>query len=73
MASFEYKRAWCVDCVSWSKAEKEKANSIFHFIMTVLTMGMWSIIWGISCIDKSLKGFRCSKCGSKKLRRKQPN
>jgi len=59
------KSGYCVKCEKVVKIEKEKLNHILHLILTFLSGGIWSLIWG-RLAYKNL--WRCSYCGSKEIR-----
>jgi hypothetical protein len=34
-----------------------------HLILTILTGGLWGVVWAALLIGKSLRPWRCSVCG----------
>ena len=61
----EYKRKWCVHCQKYVRAEKHTPNSFFHFIMILLTCGLWLFIWGVLEFGSMASGYACPWCGGK--------
>ena len=62
----EYKSGFCKKCEQQRKVERPKTNHILHLLLSVITAGIWLIIW----IGVSIKfgGWRCETCGSKKVK-----
>jgi hypothetical protein len=58
----QYKSGFCKQCGEQRKVERKGTNHILHLILSVLTVGVWVIIW----IGTSIKfgGWRCGTCGS---------
>jgi hypothetical protein len=52
----------CPNCGRGVKIEKKGASHIIHFILTILTSGIWLIVWVI-CGIMGTK-WRCLSCGS---------
>jgi hypothetical protein len=44
---------------------KPKINHVLHLILTLVTLGLWSLVWLTLGIISSAKGFRCTQCGTK--------
>lgn len=56
-------RKHCKECASMVMAERPSPSHILHLILTLLTGGLWLIVWlGVSV---RWGGWRCSRCGSK--------
>lgn len=57
-----YKSGFCAQCNQQSKVSRANANHILHLILSVLTAGLWIIVW----IGVAVKfgGWRCETCGS---------
>ncbi|MDA7847863.1 hypothetical protein N8972_00025 [Sulfurospirillum sp.] len=68
----KYSSAYCLDCKKNVKAEKsiKGVNHILHLILSLVTLGVWVIVWffismgNITIGGDKLKGFTCSECGS---------
>jgi len=61
----EYKSAFCKNCDEQRKVARPKTNHILHLLLTIVTAGLWLIIW----IGVAIKfgGWRCDTCGSTKV------
>jgi len=59
------KSGHCKQCKEMRVVRRPGTNHILHLILTVLTAGLWLIVW----IGVSIKfgGWRCSTCGSTKV------
>jgi hypothetical protein len=57
----------CKLCNRQVLIRRKATTHIFHFIMSLLTAGVWIIIW-ILCAVR-IGGWRCTVCGSKASRR----
>lgn len=58
------KRKWCRTCGAYRRFEKEKANHILHLLLTIVTGGLWLIVWIMaSCFGGS--NWSCSVCGGR--------
>jgi hypothetical protein len=56
-------RRFCKDCDQNRLFEKQKPNHILHLILTVLTVGVWFVIWIPLIVISMFKPFRCGECG----------
>jgi hypothetical protein len=65
MAAMEYAAGHCNRCEEPMKVERPGTNHILHLILSVLTFGLWLVIW----IGVAVKfgGWRCSKCGTSRV------
>lgn len=59
------KQAYCQECGENVLVTRKGTNHILHFILSVLTLGVWIPIWILSAIK--VGGWRCNRCGSKKI------
>jgi hypothetical protein len=57
----EISNGFCPKCGRGVKVERKGASHIIHFILTILTSGLWLIIWVI-CGIMGTK-WRCLSCG----------
>jgi hypothetical protein len=44
-------------------AEKQTPNHILHLLMSILTMGVWLIVW--FAVSAFAKPYLCPNCGSR--------
>jgi len=69
------KNLYCKNCQKNVKAtaEEKDINHILHLILSVLTVGIWLIVWiFISLgINKQDNEFNCVECGNKVLTKGQ--
>lgn len=59
----EYSTGFCDHCNDNVKIQRKTPNHIFHFIMSILTCGIWLIVWALIASEK--ESWRCSRCGKK--------
>ena len=53
----------CRQCNRHVVAFRPGANHLVLLLMTLLTAGLWLIIWFMSAVR--IGGWRCSQCGAK--------
>lgn len=61
----QFKSGVCKNCGESRKVERKTANHILHLILSILTAGLWLVVWLLITIQ--IGGWRCSTCGSKKV------
>jgi hypothetical protein len=70
-----YMPAYCKICGENVKAEAQikETNHILHLILSILTGGIWLVIWLLIAVssngEKNIKNYSCTKCGNKKLKK----
>jgi len=52
----------CPDCNEGVLAQRSGVNHILHLLLTIVTGGLWLIVWILISIFH-FGGWRCSKCG----------
>lgn len=55
---------YCLVCNRQSMFQKQKINHVLHFVLTLFTLGLWSLVWITLLIVNSAKPKRCASCGS---------
>jgi len=45
-----------------------KVTHLLHLVLSVLTSGLWIIIWFIAIIYAYSREYRCNECGSNKVK-----
>ena len=45
-------------------AEKPGTNHILHLILTLVTFGVWIIVWVLAAMASSSNSYRCPHCGA---------
>ena len=53
---------YCAQCDKHTLHLRSKTNHILHFLITLVTFGLWSVIWLIVAIGNSLDS-QCTVCG----------
>jgi hypothetical protein len=56
---------WCHVCQQQRMMTKPKINHVLHLILTLVTLGLWSLVWITLAIINASKGSRCVQCGTK--------
>ena len=57
----EKESGYCAKCNKRVMVARPGTNHILHLLLTILTVGLWLIVW-IGCAIK-VGGWRCSVCG----------
>lgn len=55
---------FCYVCDQQRLFQKPRINHVLHLILTLVTVGLWGIVWIILGISNSAKPLRCTACGS---------
>ena len=55
-------RAHCPRCQHQQIFVRAQINHSLHFILTLLTAGLWGISWLALCIGKYVRPWRCEHC-----------
>lgn len=55
---------YCRHCNKNVMTQKNTPNHLLHLILTVLTLGVWAIVWIILMLS-NIGGRRCTECGQK--------
>jgi len=59
------KSGFCKMCNQQTVVFRKGTSHILHLLLTIITGGLWLIIWlGLSI---KFSGWRCSQCGSTKV------
>ena len=66
------REAYCARCRCRRSYSKLKISHSFHFILTVLTAGIWSIWWLTIVIGRAMRPWRCETCGWHKPEHRGP-
>lgn len=56
---------FCSSCDRRVVVFRKGTNHILHLILTLLTLGLWLIVWFGSSVK--FGGWRCQTCGSEKV------
>jgi len=63
VASYEESGGYCKRCNDRVLVRRQATNHILHLVLSVLTGGLWLLVWIASAIK--VGGWRCSRCGSR--------
>jgi predicted RNA-binding Zn-ribbon protein involved in translation (DUF1610 family) len=55
---------FCPHCGEQRLLLRESPNHVLHLILTVLTLGLWAVVWLLVAMNKSGGPARCSVCGT---------
>ncbi len=58
----QHSQRYCDRCGDYVLAIRKGTNHILHLLLSIITFGLWIIIWVLVSIK--IGGWRCSKCGS---------
>ncbi len=58
------KWGYCPNCAHSQRFVRVDVNHTFHLVMTMLTLGLWSISWVSAIIGRRITPWRCKHCGS---------
>lgn len=63
--STKIKPSHCHDCDKNVIGEKQTPNHILHLILTVISAGLWVVVWIIIAAISAGREYQCRACGSK--------
>jgi hypothetical protein len=61
----EKRSGFCKGCDKQVVVFRKGTNHILHLLLSLVTMGLWLIIWFGSAVK--FGGWRCTQCGSGKI------
>ena len=56
---------YCKSCDAVMPCTKSSPNHILHIILSLLTAGIWLIVYAVVALESSAKSWRCQKCKTK--------
>ena len=56
---------YCESCKKFTRQFVEKVNHLLHLVLTMITFGIWSIMWVYIAIW-TFRYSECLKCGTRK-------
>jgi hypothetical protein len=62
--SVKQSSAYCHVCQRQSLFQKPRINHVLHLILSIVTLGLWLIVWLILGIINASKSPRCTTCGA---------
>ena len=60
---------YCETCAAQRVFNKPTVNHILHLILSLVTAGLWLIVWALLGISSALSAETCATCGSSALTR----
>lgn len=57
---------FCNVCQRQTLYQKPRINHILHLILSIITFGLWTLVWIILGIRNADKPMRCASCGTPK-------
>lgn len=57
-------RRYCAEDDRMVLAEKETPNHLLHLLLTLITAGLWLIIWIFVAIGSDFGKYKCPQCGA---------
>lgn len=61
--SIYIEQRYCPNCQKLVLGQQQNPDHMMHFLFTIVTVGLWLIIWFACCLDTS-SAFLCSICGT---------
>jgi hypothetical protein len=55
--------AHCASCKCERLFVAHEIQHLRHFMSTLLTGGLWLVVWLVVALERSLRPWRCSQCG----------
>lgn len=57
-------QTYCPQCGCVRLGRRETPNHLLHFLITMLTCGLWIFVWGALAVQAHFQPYLCSVCGS---------
>ena len=61
------RRKYCEDCGQHRLFEKPTPSHVLHFLLTVVTVGLWFPVWVLCIFGNAFTPYRCTQCGKGKM------
>lgn len=55
-------RRFCSNCGQTRPFEKQGVNHVLHLILSLLTLGVWVVVWMMAGVCNTLSLYRCREC-----------
>lgn len=55
---------YCAHCQQDVVAAEETPNHLLHFVLTLVTLGLWVPIWILATLG-IIARYRCTQCGNR--------
>lgn len=59
------RQLYCHDCGQRRLFETQTPNHILHFLLMLLTAGLWFPVWVLCIMSNCFVPYRCTQCGGK--------
>ena len=56
-------REYCRTCEAPVLAVKQTPSHVLHLLLSIVTAGLWILVWLALTIGASFRSFRCPTCG----------
>jgi hypothetical protein len=53
-----------MQCQEQRLTRRKGTNHVLHLVLTLVTLGVWGIVWAIVALTNRSKSARCSVCGA---------
>lgn len=63
MASMVRVQRYCKGCRQYRLFDKQRVNHLLHFFISLLSAGVWAIVWALLVIANMFRRYRCPHCG----------
>lgn len=60
-------RQWCPECKKYVLAVRPRTHRIINLALSVLTMGVWLIVWACTADFSTKRPHQCPVCGTETL------
>ena len=57
-------RQWCPECKKYVLAVRPRIHHILNLALSVLTMGVWLIVWACTADLSTKRPHQCPVCGT---------
>lgn len=62
--AIKQKRKYCRECRRKTLHQKEEFSFAVGCLLTIVTGGLFALVWGIVILSDMVKPYRCQSCGS---------
>ncbi len=58
-------RRWCPEDGKWVLATRQTPNHVLHLLLSVITLGVWVVVWFLAAVVAGSRAYRCPHCGAR--------
>lgn len=62
--ALQQRRTFCPHCDCTVLGVREKPNHLLHLLLSIVTGGLWLIVWLLVSISSGGSRYKCPTCGS---------